>query len=823
MPNSHSAKANQSTWFDILFLIVLWLGINIGDRLWLNIDQSMPGWDEANHLTGSLNYMAAIFQFSGWRDFWQVSNKFPPLTYLLAVPFQLIFGKGSDNALMVNWIFSAVTLWATYSIGKRLFNPVVARWGAAITLLMPLFVYYRLHFITDIALTSVTVLTFACLTHWYFSEKRSSQWLWMVAFGSCLGIALMTKQTCMFFLFFPLLWSAGTSIWRRQWERILQLIFSAFVSVLFWGGWYSTNFIYLFSTYERANVTAAANEGDPALNTIQAWIYYWQDLPRAVSWLWLIVPIVGLCLHFGKRFPRRKESYVLPEKESLIWLGVYFTGSYFLFSALYNKDPRYIMPYLPIVGIFLGYGLTQWRGRWLFVRWLTFVAVLVLAVGRLFPLPVLANVLPPKYAADTNYYPQPEVIENVIRTHRYTRSNIGVIPSLFWLNHNNINYFGAQRKFQVYGRELGDRPEQVAQDAIGFDLLLTKTGNNANAKQPQLELAAQLPDNPDFYVQNTWPLPDDTELTLYQRQRALVTVAHFDGVQQPLQLDLVELPDTAIAGQPIPITYNWSGKWRDLKDGLVLLTWSNGQQFWIHDHAIGFGQLYEGRLASGEWNDRFKVVEQTAMLAPADVPAGTYNLQALYLDPSTGQTRPIIQPSTSVTIQAAPPESTLTPLQLVELDWLTQERAVAPQLGEGIDALDPLFAHVARLNQYDPEQNYLKQLEQTLGFRLSKAQVNSPQIRDWYYAKVLAHALQEEPVATLATLAELRELEPENPFVHAYIAFVNLYQWQPKAAETAIQEALQLAPDVAEFQAIAGVSALLQGKVFQAWSLLTNL
>ena len=190
--SSPSGKA-QSPWWHVIFLFVLWLGINIVYQLWLNIDQKPPGWDEANHLTGSLNYLAAFWQFSDWEEFWRVSTKYPPLTYIVAALCQIFIGKGSDQALGSNFIFSGILVWAVFSIGKRLFNSEVGFWGAAITLLIPRLIYYRVNFITDSALVSFTVLSFACLTHWYFAEKRAEQWKWITAFGVCLGLALMTK------------------------------------------------------------------------------------------------------------------------------------------------------------------------------------------------------------------------------------------------------------------------------------------------------------------------------------------------------------------------------------------------------------------------------------------------------------------------------------------------------------------------------------------------------------------------------------------------------------------------------------------------------
>ena len=66
--------------------------------------------------------------------------------------------------------------------------------------------------------------------------------------------------------------------------------------MLVWGWWYRTNWIYLFSTVQNSNAIPAALEGDPAINTLNAWVYYWNDLPGAVSWGLLLIPMVGLLL-----------------------------------------------------------------------------------------------------------------------------------------------------------------------------------------------------------------------------------------------------------------------------------------------------------------------------------------------------------------------------------------------------------------------------------------------------------------------------------------------------------------------------------------------
>jgi cytochrome c-type biogenesis protein CcmH/NrfG len=69
-------------------------------------------------------------------------------------------------------------------------------------------------------------------------------------------------------------------------------------------------------------------------------------------------------------------------------------------------------------------------------------------------------------------------------------------------------------------------------------------------------------------------------------------------------------------------------------------------------------------------------------------------------------------------------------------------------------------------------------------------------------------------------LKQVVQLDAQNPYAHAYLAFVYLYQWRGKDAQNAIQPALALNPNIPEIQAISGVAALLQGNVFKAWDIL---
>jgi 4-amino-4-deoxy-L-arabinose transferase-like glycosyltransferase len=809
----------------IIALSIIWLGSNVCDRLWLRLDRSPPAWDQSNHLTLSLKYLNALQnpQFLDghwWRSFWMLSTKYPPLTYILTAPFQAVFGTGNDRALLVNFLYSAILLLSVYGIGKTLFNSQVGLWGAGLCVLFPRLYEVRLNYLIDTPLMTFTVATFCCLTVWRDRKTRSQQWFWTILFGISLGLALMTKQSVMFFLVVPLFWLGISYLWQRKWERIAQLITSFVVSVLIWGFWYRTNWIYLFSTAQNSNAIPATLEGDPPLNTIAAWTYYWNDLPKAVSWVLLIVPLVGLILHLLGRFSGELDNK--KAAKGIAWLALYFISAYLICSAIFNKDNRYIMSYLPILAVFLGYCLTLWRGKWQSISWLT-VAIAILIMGsKLFPIPGMGGIAQALSPGNLTYpylgaeVPNAEVIEEIIQTTPHLRATLGVIPSTPSINHDTLNYFGALRNRQVYARELGATTEQVAQDERSLEWLLTKTGDNGMAKEAQLALAKDLEKDSAFRLQKSWQLSDNTVLKLYHRQLPSVTVQPLSQTKKKIHLDSVVAPSEVPPNGPIPVTYKWSGSGEELESGLVLLTWGQKgnarfHSFWLHDRAIGMGNL-----SLGSSQKAFRVTEVTAMFPDKDVVPGTYTLTATYLNRKTGETYPIAVPSHSIKIDPQVP-----PLTSPVLDFVTQLRRLALNLPKGIEGLDPVFEQVARLNQYDPTQDYLKQSELTLNYRLTHEVKNLCTIvhkkLDWTYGLVLARVLQENPEGAIAALKSLVQLDPNNAFAHAYLAFVYLYDWQPKAAQQALQPALTLQPNVPEIQALKGIAALMQGNLIEAW------
>jgi hypothetical protein len=333
--------------------------------------------------------------------------------------------------------------------------------------------------------------------------------------------------------------------------------------------------------------------------------------------------------------------------------------------------------------------------------------------------------------------------------------------------------------------------------------------------ESQSAIVKLVEDSNDFKLKRTWNLPNREKLKLYYRHLPLVEVATIDSpIPSQLTLDRVILPAASPPGAPIPITYEWSGSAEQLQSGIVLLTWqslTDDRQYWLHDRSIGMGEFFIDNL--NKKPQTFQVIERTAMLPPKTIAPQQYKLIATYLDRSTGKATPLSIPQITIKID---PQAKATPAP--ELDLASQLREIAPAMKQGIKGLERIFAQTARINQYDARQDYLKQTELALAYRLQHDKIDRAQQIDCLYTVGLARVLQQNVTGSIAAFQNITRLDSQNPFSYAYLAFIYLYDWQPKNAEIALNTASSIDPDIPEIETLQGVAALMQGKLIKAWN-----
>ncbi len=828
---SIAAKNQGGGWqIDGLILSGLWLVAAVCDRLWLALDHSVPAWDQGDHLSRALDYWQALqhpqfLSSAWWWHLWQLSPSYRgPWVYLLTVPWLNGFGLGFDQATLVNLVFTALIMLSVYLLGRQLLSRQAGVWAAGLVLLAPALAYQRTDFLLDYGLTAIVTLTFTSLTFWWVATQQ--RWLWSIAWGLGLGCVFLTKPTGLFFLLLPCLFLLVQLLLPQQrfggrrLERLAQYGLALVLALLVALPWFRTNWLTIITSALGANAVGA-REGDPG-NTLAGWLYYGQQLPEMVSWPVLYLSLGGILVVmgqwvFGKPLPQSQPTTRLASRR---WLAIFCLGAYVFCSLATNKDNRFILPYLPVVLLLLADCLTLLPGRWgTGLRWATVGLASLNLLVNLFPLPLSGQHHPYPGPA----WPHPQVVAAVRQQAPYLRSTIGLNLASPQVNAFTFDFFGKLQNFQVYAREPDWAAQQVEQNSRSWDWYLTKTSQPLDLGPDQLLLQAAIEQNPDLQILKTWPLPDRTLLRLHQRRLPPVVVQPL-AAAAPTQVELaaVKLPAQVRPGQPVPVTYQLLGPWQQLQNGILVLTWQrqsdpatpSAKSFaWIHDHGIGLGNLIAGSAEIAP-DAGFEVIESLAMLPPADLPSGTYQLSGQYLDRSTGKTTALVLPSVSLKLAADAPA---TPAP--ELDWSNQLRQLVPDFQQG--KLDSLFSEVARINLYDPTQDYLSQTASALKFRLQQ----QPERLDWWYNLALAQALQIDP-AVIQTGDRLAQLDPNNFYAWAYSAVVHLYFWQPWQSQTALNHAEKLSATPSEqeiLQILQGATALMQFNPFRAWTVLSPL
>lgn len=838
--NSQISVDRTSPILIIISLILIWLLGFVIDRIWFSLDNIIPSWDPSEYLNGTMLYQEALknphfFDNSWWRELWLLSNKVPPLMYIITAPFFLILGASVDHGNLVLSLFSLILLISIFSLGVLFFNSKIALFACLLVQLIPALYRYRLEFLLDYPLTVIVTSSFVCLSYWYFTKTKSSWGLAILA-GISFGLGILLKQTFVFFLFLPITFAFISLLIYKKWHKLTQLITSFIISIFIFFPWYRTNWLLIFTSGKRATIDSAILEGDPPLNTLKAWTFYGEILPYLLSWHLVIIPLFCLIYLIVRYYTIKSDKYKniwsylqitfyqnqrnFNNKNYLtilitIWLLVFLGGGYLLSSLNINKDDRYILPLLPILTLIISALIFSYKsvGNKIFKVCIIFLSFLLM-IFNLFPLggEILTKNLSPKmqnfpYLGEK--WATPMIISSAIETTPYLKSNIGVLPSIPEINQHNISFYGAIPNFHVFGRQVGVREKEIYQDVNSMEWFLIKTGYQGSIPEIQQKTVELVENSEDFYIVNQWQLPDNSELKLYHRKLPFNEVLTLNSRDSKLNLDEVIVPKIFPSGQPIPITYKWSGSWENLNNGIVILDWKSidSEQKWTHDHSIAMGNLHPNNLTSEQLNQDFQVIENTAMFPPNSLSEGDYILKATYLNYSTGETEEILIPETKVTLNNNSPIDSHR-----ELDLVSQFSQFAPKLSQGIDGLTPVFAEVTRINQYDPTQYYLKVAQRAMEYRL-QTETNL----DYFYTLLLSQVLQQKVDDSIETAKKLVIQNPENAFNHAYLSFLYLYDWRGKQGEKALQPALELKPEVREFQYMKAISALMQGNLWGVW------
>lgn len=449
----------------IFFLALIVIFFIVTNIIWLSQDSLPPAWDQAHHMLLSLKYyrlITNVHSFTNLNDFCSVSHYYPPLFHICAVPFIFLFGFSEHNLIMVNFIYLILFAASLYGIGEMLFNKRVGIMAAILCLFYPIMYAMSREYLIDFALVSiVTVVQYLILRSEGGLKKP-----WNIVLGIAAGGALLIKPAAIIF-FLPVWIFILLGSLRRK-NDFLPALVSFTISLFIILPWYTLAFKDMVALNKYWQHVAVTIDRDPT-KIIPSFLWYKNVLINT-----LISPnltkffLVGLPLFFI--FTRKWKSFVI----LLFWA----VPAFIVLVLTPNKDPRYIMPILPVFALLTISGIDAIRKK-IFRNILYF---LIIITGYVQFNNLSFGVFPSLIKDKNSYYnhvplkqdwKNKEIIDYLVKNFDNKHIVIGVLP--------DCQYFNPP-EFQLYTYLLGlpYSIEGVGNSFIslerlkGYDIFITK-------------------------------------------------------------------------------------------------------------------------------------------------------------------------------------------------------------------------------------------------------------------------------------------------------------------------------------------------------------
>jgi 4-amino-4-deoxy-L-arabinose transferase-like glycosyltransferase len=324
----------------LLGALTLFIGaLNV---LWRTLESRPPHWDMGHHLANSIVYLHG-FSFAHPVHFLDAYLFYPPFVYWVTDVFYATFGSEAMwVAVLSNIVWLAVLVFATYGIGRRLWNSRVGWLSVVFVVTAPMIVSSSKEYMLDLPLTAVAALSLYLLMRADgFTNRRYS-----LLFGIWCGCGLLVKWTLPLVLALPVVHATATALTharvRRRFRPLLNLAGAAALTFAVAGTWYVHNFRQVVGASLYYSGPEGVMRGNPPVATLESALWYlWNLLDTQLYLIPFLFVLAGILFCFRKRELAARNVYPI-----LMVVGTYAT-----FTLLRHKDPRYTLPMLPALAI----------------------------------------------------------------------------------------------------------------------------------------------------------------------------------------------------------------------------------------------------------------------------------------------------------------------------------------------------------------------------------------------------------------------------------------------------------------------------------------
>lgn len=343
-------KYNMSILGVALLLVAFLLVVN-----YKVITQKTPLiWDAATHYMDSVRYYLAVKNMN-WKSMPYIDRYWPPLGPLMPMPAYALLGPSPRIGIITENTMSMVMIIIGLYKLSEYFGKKTSMIATFVTITSPIILDQSTTFMIDLPLTAMVVL------EWYLLLKSNGfmNRRYTVLSALFFGFGILAKWTFVFFVIVPILYELaiafhieryGTEIRMRPNINILKnaLVFTGIV-MLVAGWWYLPNIKLLAKSIIQNSRISGAIEGDPPVLSIKSALYYmFTSINFYLNPLLLSLFLVSSGILLAKL--KKISPYI-----KLVIGQLVFT--YVVFTMVRNKDPRFMMPIIPFLGITIGQAL----------------------------------------------------------------------------------------------------------------------------------------------------------------------------------------------------------------------------------------------------------------------------------------------------------------------------------------------------------------------------------------------------------------------------------------------------------------------------------
>lgn len=343
---NNKEKISKLELAEMLLLIVIGFHI-VSNIVWISANKAPTPPDPSNHTVVAVQIRDCIISYPKTHNLWcfSPSTFYPPFAHTIVALLMLVTGNAIMVGAYVNVLFFTLTMGAIYLWTKEFYkDKMIALFTVALVSFIPEVYNFTRHFWLEIPLFGlIYLILYFLLKSDGFKDKKYT----LLAF-LFIAFAILTKWSAVGYLIAPGLFTLIKSFKENGFMTTLMTLLKGAVIVLFIAGpWYIVFYKSVFFYGFYASFFTPIEGTKTLVQEVQGWLTYFTWFINFGFGFMLSCLLGVFGIFYFKHASKLNKIYVM----------AFLISAYVAFTLIASKDPRYVVPLLPIPASILIYAL----------------------------------------------------------------------------------------------------------------------------------------------------------------------------------------------------------------------------------------------------------------------------------------------------------------------------------------------------------------------------------------------------------------------------------------------------------------------------------